>query len=100
MMIKLGLASIFSLCVAFGISTSTGCKSVERVYDCQQICTAYRDCVDANYDVSACARECRENADDSDAFADRADECQACIDDRSCVGAVFACATECIGIVP
>lgn len=100
MMIKLGLASIFSLCVAFGITTSTGCESVDRIYDCADICDTYRDCVDANYDTVACATECRENADDSGAFADKADECQACIDDRSCTGAVFGCALECVGIVP
>ena len=99
MMIKLGLASLVSLCFVSALA-STGCKSVERIYDCQQICTKYRDCANANYDVGACADQCRENAAASKAFEDKADDCQACIDDRSCVGAVFNCADECIGIVP
>jgi hypothetical protein len=100
MMIKLGLASLFSMSLAFGLATITGCDAVDRIYDCNQICQKYRDCADANYDVSQCTQDCRDNAADSEAFEDKADDCQACVDDRSCVGAAFSCAGECAGIVP
>jgi hypothetical protein len=99
-MIKLGLASLFSMSLAFGLATTTGCDAVDRIYDCNQICQKYRDCADANYDVSQCTQECRDNAADSESFEDKADDCQACVDDRSCVGAAFNCAGECVGIVP
>ena len=96
-MMKLGIAVLFTL--AFAIS-STGCDSADRIYDCYSICNKYKDCVNANYDVSACASECQDRADESESYEDQADECQACVDDRSCVGAVFNCADECVGIVP
>ena len=31
---------------------------------------------------------------------ERIDDCQECVDDRSCANATFACATQCVGIVP
>ena len=33
-------------------------------------------------------------------YEDKADDCQSCINDRSCAGAVFNCGGECAGIVP
>lgn len=85
------------LALAFSVA---GCDSIERIYDCHSICTKYRDCADADYDVSECTSRCEDRASDSEAFEDKADECQECVDDRSCVGAAFGCATECFGIVP
>lgn len=99
MMLKLGLASLFFVPLALALP-SMGCDSIERIYDCNAICTKYRDCADADYDVSACTDDCREAAADSEAFEDKADDCQECVDDRSCVGAAFGCASECAGIVP
>src|SRR3954470_8484183 len=97
MIIKLGLAYLVSFSVAF---TAMSCGAADRAYDCNRICNKYKDCADASYDASACASECRDNAADSEAYADKADDCQACIDDRSCAGAVFGCSSECAGIVP
>lgn len=99
MMIKLGLASLCSMTLAFAV-TSAGCDSADRIYDCAAICSAYEDCVDDDYDVTACTSRCEDMADSSESFADKADDCQECIDDRSCASAVFGCATECVGIVP
>jgi hypothetical protein len=99
MMFKLGLASLCSMTLVFAV-TSAGCDSVDRIYDCSSICNAYKDCVDDDYDVAACTSECRDNAAESESYEDRADDCQECIDDRSCAGAVFGCAAECVGIVP
>ena len=99
MMFKLGLASLCSMTLA-SLAASTGCDSADRIYDCASICNAYKDCVDADYDVTACTSRCEDKADDSESFEDKADDCQECIDDRSCAGAIFGCATECVGIVP
>ncbi len=82
----------FLLCV-------TGCDSVDAAFDCDAICSRYKDCFDSNYDVGACASRCRTKADD-DTYRRQADQCDACIDNRSCTSAVFSCATECASIVP
>lgn len=60
---------------------------------------AYSDCIDADYDVGECVDRCEDNAANDDTFSDTADACENCLDDRSCTGS-FACADECIGIVP
>ncbi len=99
MFMKLGLLSVFSLTTALAI-TQPGCDAVERIYNCSAICEKYEDCVDAEYDVSACKDRCTDAAADSEAYEDKADACQACVDDRSCTGAIFNCGTECAGIVP
>ena len=96
-MLKLGFVSLFTLLVA-SAATAPGCSSVENAYNCDQICDRYKDCFDANYDAEACQASCEDRAEDA-GFADKAEDCQACIDDRSCSGS-FACADECIGIVP
>jgi hypothetical protein len=98
-MFKLGFISLFTMVVAFA-AAAPGCGAADRLYDCNAICTKYKDCVDANYDVGACRDRCQDNAADSEAYEDQADECQACVDDRSCAGAVFGCSSECVGIVP
>lgn len=96
-MLKLGLVSLFTLVVASAAS-GTGCSSVENKYNCDQICDRYKDCFDANYDTEGCQSRCENKAEDS-SFADKAESCQACVDDRSCTGS-FACVDECVGIVP
>jgi len=96
-MFKLGFVSVFTFVIA-SAATAPGCSSVENAYNCDQICDRYQDCFDANYDADACQARCEDKADDA-AFADKAEDCQACIDDRSCTGS-FACVDECVGIVP
>ena len=98
-MLKLSLFSALSLVAAVAL-THIACDSIDRAYDCAAICDKYKTCADANYDDDACAERCRENAADSEAFEDKADDCQACVDDRSCAGAAFNCTPECVGIVP
>ena len=81
------------------VAGSAGCSEVDERFDCAQICSRYSDCFDANYDVGACRNRCESNADNEPGFADKADSCETCLDDRSCSGS-FACTSECIGIVP
>ncbi len=96
-MYKLGFASLFTVTLAFAFTTPA-CTSAEHAYDCNEICNRYKDCFDANYDASDCASDCRAKADD-DAYGDKAEACESCIDDKSCAG-TFACTGECVGIVP
>lgn len=76
-----------------------GCSDVVEAYDCNAICSRYSECFDKDYDVSACTSNCRDKADESQDYADKASACESCIDDKSCSGA-FGCASECLGIVP
>jgi hypothetical protein len=94
--------SPIALAFAFAASLFTGtagCSEVDEAFDCQQICSRYADCFDAQYDVEACRNRCESNADTEDGFAAKADACETCLDDRSCTGS-FACTSECVGIVP
>lgn len=96
-MLKLGFASLFAMTLAFA-ATSPGCSDVENAYNCDQICDRYKDCFDDAYDASACQSECESKAED-DGFAEKAADCESCIDDKSCSGS-FSCVDECVGIVP
>jgi hypothetical protein len=96
-MLKLGFASVLAMTLAF-VATAPACSTVENKYNCDQICDRYADCFDQSYDTDACQADCEAQAED-DAFADKAEDCEACIDDRSCSGS-FACVDECAGIVP
>ncbi|HLL25235.1 MAG TPA: hypothetical protein VK427_24035 [Kofleriaceae bacterium] len=96
-MFKLGIVSILLTTVAF-VTAAPGCSDAENKYNCDKICDRYRDCFDTNYDATACQNRCEDKAED-DAFAEKASDCESCIDDKSCTGS-FACADECAGIVP
>lgn len=93
----LGVVLLVGVPVTVGL---VGCDEAESAFDCHQVCSRYQTCVDDDYDVSACRDRCRTNADNDESYKDKADACEACIDDKSCAGGVFSCATECIGIVP
>ncbi len=94
MLKNLSLACLF---LGSAFFAGAGCDEAEQTIDCGKICNRYEECIEDDYDVSACTDRCDEMLDSD---SDRADECEACIDDRSCTGAVFNCATECAGIVP
>lgn len=75
-------------------------QKIDTVIDCQGICDRYRSCFDDQYDVSACASRCRKTASEDPDFRRKADVCNACINQRSCVAATFACGAECLSVVP
>ncbi|HLV66726.1 MAG TPA: hypothetical protein VKY73_12985 [Polyangiaceae bacterium] len=92
--------SALALCGALSFTACGADDAIDRVIDCDDICSQYRDCFDDSYDVSDCAERCRDRAEDDEDFERKVDECAACIDDRSCTEAVFPCADECLGVVP
>lgn len=82
---------------------ASSCAVVQRIdsaIDCNGICSKYASCFDSKYDTDACADRCRKSASSETDFRRRADMCNACISERSCVAASFACATECVAVVP
>jgi hypothetical protein len=79
--------------------TLGACEQVDQKVDCAKICNRYDECVDSDYDEAACRDSCEDRAANDDTFADKADACESCIDDRACSES-FPCIDECIGIVP
>jgi hypothetical protein len=85
------------------LSLLPGCAVVQRVdtaIDCHGICARYASCFDKSYDTDACEGRCRDSARAEVAFRRKADVCNACISERSCVVATVACVTECVSVVP
>jgi hypothetical protein len=95
---QLSAAILFALAALTPFALSA-CDDIDQAFDCAQICQRYDDCVDSDYDVDGCTDRCETNADESDDFADQADACESCLDDRTCSG-IFPCIDECIGVVP
>jgi hypothetical protein len=79
---------------------AVNCDSVETAFDCQQVCTRYRDCYDSSYDVDKCRSSCRSRAANDPSVRQAADTCESCIGDMSCLSATFNCAGSCSNIVP
>lgn len=67
---------------------------------CKDVCQRYADCFDSGYDVDGCTTRCTNDATASEAKEDRLELCNECIDEASCAGAAFGCATECSPFVP
>ena len=80
-------------------AVASGC-GMEAAYDCHGICDRYQSCYDSSYDTGSCASRCRDNAGSDSSYANKADDCHACMDDTSCTAAAFNCPTQCVGIVP
>jgi hypothetical protein len=97
-LVKLGL--VWMVAVVGVAAYGAGCSEVKNAYDCNHICSRYSECFDTSYDVDTCESKCKDSANDNDAFANKADDCQSCEDDMSCAGATFNCGAQCIGIVP
>jgi hypothetical protein len=95
---RLGLAlPLFLAVFAAGI---TSCGEADKFFDCESVCGRYKSCFDNTYDVGACRNRCKAKADADTTFQQKADACDACIDDKSCSEATFKCATQCAGVVP
>jgi hypothetical protein len=94
------LAAIPLLLVGSFGGAVVSCGEADRFFDCQDVCSRYKTCFDSTYDVGTCRSRCRDKAGADTNFEKRADDCENCIDDKSCSEATFKCATECAGVVP
>jgi hypothetical protein len=89
---------VAALMLAF--ASCDAADEIEAEFDCQSICERYSECFDAEYDVSACQGRCENDIDSGEIEQNDVDACADCIDDRSCSGATFNCAAECVSVVP
>ena len=97
---KASLALTFSFVTAAVLcaACSDAADDIDQFSDCIDICGRYQDCFDENYDTDACADRC-EDMDHTNASTE-IDQCENCMDDRSCTESIFPCAPECADIVP
>ena len=91
----MGIAGLLSAAVGL-----TGCGAADAAFDCQAVCSRYKDCYDPNYDVAKCRSDCRADSANNPAIRNDADQCEACIGGMSCLSATFNCASTCGSIVP
>ena len=89
------LLVLMALCAA---SCSDAADDIDQFSDCIEICGRYQECFDEDYDTDACADRCE--AMDRRNDQTEIDQCDNCLDDRSCAESVFPCALECSDIVP
>ena len=90
---------LFALAASAGL-WGPSCGEADKLFDCQSVCSRYRSCFDSRYDVDGCRSRCKDSADRNMDFERKADDCEACIDDRSCTSATFSCLLPCAGVVP
>lgn len=82
------------------VTSSVGCSAADAAFDCHEVCQRYQTCINASYDVGACSDRCRTAAANDPSYRSKADQCEACIGNKSCISSTFTCAIECGTIVP
>ncbi len=94
------LKFLFPVALVAGFGMGVACSEAEDAIDCAQVCSRYDECAKGDQKRSDCASQCRDNAQDSDAFRDSLRKCEDCLDgDRSCAADVFACGPSCAGVI-
>jgi hypothetical protein len=91
---------VFALCLLLPLVSAFGCNSADNAITCADVCNRYQECIDEDYDVTDCVDRCESDASSDQDKERRLESCETCLDDRSCTESVFACTTECAGIVP
>lgn len=95
------IAILFFLAAGpFAIGCSNPVTEIDESVDCMDLCERYRSCFDADYDTGACRERCNGLVDADGGRPRAANDCDTCLDDRSCTSAVFTCNTECAGLLP
>lgn len=89
--------SVFAVVLALGALTSVG-VACDAALDCNSICSRYQECFDGDYDVDECVDRCVDRSDEAD-FRARANECDACLNERDCVDTAFQCSGECNEVI-
>jgi len=87
-------------CLLFSLAVSAPGCGADAAFDCQAVCSRYADCYDPNYDVGKCRERCRAASANDPEIRSKAGQCEACIGDKSCISATFACGVTCGAIVP
>jgi hypothetical protein len=89
---------VFGLAMA-GLAALLSCEAADRAFDCQSVCSRWKDCFDKDYDVGKCRDTCRAKAANDTQYEARADACEACIGDKSCIGSAASCTATCAPII-
>lgn len=97
MRIAFALFSLVSMAFAAGCDPVT---QIDQSVDCRDVCNRYQSCFDASYDTAACRNRCEGLVDADGGNPRAANDCDTCIDDMSCLSAVFSCQSACAGILP
>lgn len=92
-------AAFMAALVATATTLANGCGTADEVFDCQAVCSRYRDCYDSGYDVDGCRSRCRTASEKDPSVRQAADQCEACIGDKSCLTATFTCGGSCSTII-
>lgn len=100
-MIHMKLKTSFGLALValLGALAMTGCGEANRIYDCTKICDKYSECIDDDINKTECVDRCEDEGDADPDFEERADDCEKCLDDKSCTEATVECATTCAWVV-
>jgi len=97
-------STIFVFFASVAALSAVGCsdpiQAIDQSVDCNDICNRYRDCYNASYDTSACRSRCENYVHGDGGHGDQANQCDMCLDPRSCTTVAFACSTQCMNIIP
>jgi hypothetical protein len=98
---KFGVVFMGAALAAIGMFVGAGgCDDVQNEWNCSDLCNRYQDCFDKSYDSGACQDRCADLANSNQNIDERANACQNCMNENSCVEAnTFNC-PACAGIVP
>jgi hypothetical protein len=82
--IGLGIVLLFPL--ACGDDGNEVQDEIEGTADCTQICSRYADCI-SDIDETECVDECEDIADATEAGETSAENCEDCLDGKTCTEA-------------
>ena len=82
--------------LALGGVACSAADPITNKWDCHDVCQRYADCVNDNYDVSACQDRCEHDASASDKKQNKLNDCHDCIgENSSCVSDIASCTSSC-----
>jgi hypothetical protein len=87
-------AILASIIAAVSLFAVPACDEADEAFDCANVCDKYDECV-GDVDTDQCIDSCTDWADENENNADRLDDCEECVEDRSCVESAFGCVAEC-----
>lgn len=85
------LLSLFLLLSAI----ACGASAAEGESDCRGICNAQKNCRDGSFDAAVCAENCNARSRDDEAFEEAVEECEECIEERTCAEVGTSCDAVC-----
>jgi hypothetical protein len=94
---------LFALCglsLVAVVACGDDADEITNTITCGDVCQRYADCFDDDYDVEACTDRCEDDATPDEEKEAELEECDACIEDQSCTGALVECTAECAQFVP